>query len=185
MITVLVAAFATLVVVGARLLARDRAALVEEFSRDRLHALQEGARSFADDVKDIGNDLDLASALLQRVETDHLAAERELHAVATVERAYMVMEARDGAGFATQVVALDAPAEALAWTRTALDSTLKAARAAPGACSHVASRTRPWPSRWPSTCSSCSLGCDCCTTERRRCWSSTPRTRQRRRAIRR
>jgi signal transduction histidine kinase len=133
MITVLVAAFATLVVVGARLLARDRAALVEEFSRDRLHALQEGARSFADDVKDIGNDLDLASALLQRVETDHVAAERELHAVATVERAYMVMEARDGTGFATQVVALDAPPEALTWTRTALDTTLQQARAAPGA----------------------------------------------------
>ncbi|HEV7559433.1 MAG TPA: hypothetical protein VGO00_28350, partial [Kofleriaceae bacterium] len=133
MITVLVAAFATLVVVGARLLARDRATLVDEFSRDRLHALQEGARSFADDVKDIGNDLDLASALLQRVETDHVAAERELHAVATVERAYMVMEARGAAGFATQVVALDAPPEALAWTRTALDSMLQMARVVPGA----------------------------------------------------
>lgn len=127
MIAVLVAAFATLVVVGARLLARDRAALVDEFARDRLHALQEGARSFADDVKEIGNDLDLASALLQRVTDDRHTAERELDAVATVERAYMVMEARDGTGHTTQVVALDAPPEALSWTRDALDRALQAA----------------------------------------------------------
>src|SRR5690349_5725337 len=104
----LVTALTLLVVVGLRVLQRDRDALFAGYGQDRTEAMAEAVRGVAGEIADIGDDLELASTLLQGAETTQLA-ERELHAIATIKREYLVMYARTDEGVTTRVTAFDAP----------------------------------------------------------------------------
>ncbi|HWO20740.1 MAG TPA: ATP-binding protein [Kofleriaceae bacterium] len=106
---VLVAALAALVVVGSRVLDRDRDRLYERYARERLHILEEAGRVFERDVQGVIEDLDLAATLLDHADAD-LPAERELHAIATIKREYMMIETRRMGVPGIRVVAPDAPA---------------------------------------------------------------------------
>jgi two-component system, NtrC family, sensor histidine kinase HydH len=105
---VLVAALAALVVVGSRVLDRDRAMLYERYARERLHILEEAGRVLERDVQGVVEDLDLAATLLDHIDAD-LPAERELHAIATIKREYMMIETRQMGVPGIRVVAPDAP----------------------------------------------------------------------------
>lgn len=120
-----------LVVIGQRLLERDRAALYERFGLEREQGVEEAARGLASDVADIGEDLELASTLLQSAETTQLA-ERELHAIATIKREYMVIYARTATGETTKVSAYDAPPNAAALSNAILEELLADAERHPG-----------------------------------------------------
>src|SRR5690349_1702010 len=104
----LVAALSVLVFVGMRVLERDRTSLFERYGDARALAMEEAARGVSAEVADIGDDLELASTLLQNAETSQLA-EREMHAIATIKREYLVMYARTDDGETTKVTAFDAP----------------------------------------------------------------------------
>jgi len=123
-------ALTVLVVMGQRLLDRDRAALYERFGHEREQGVEEAVRGIAADVADIREDLDLAATLLQAAETTRLA-ERELHAIATIKREYMVIYARTDAGL-TQVVAYDAPPGTAELAHAVLDRMLALAERQPG-----------------------------------------------------
>jgi two-component system, NtrC family, sensor histidine kinase HydH len=130
LVIVVLSALVTLGIVGASVLARDRDAMYERFARDRLHSLDELARSLENDVVDIGEDLELAATLLGTANSNP-AAERELHAIATIKREYLVVEARNGAT-TTRVVAPDAAAGTLERSDHALRDTLDRAERSPG-----------------------------------------------------
>ncbi len=106
---VLVAALAALVVVGSRVLDRDRALLYERYARERLHVLEEAGRVLERDVQGVAEDLDLAATLLDGIDAD-LPAERELLAIAVIKREYLMLETRRAAGPGIRVVAPDSPA---------------------------------------------------------------------------
>ena len=106
---VLVAALAALVVVGSRVLDRDRDLLYERYARERLHVLEEAGRVLERDVQGVAEDLDLAATLLDGVDAD-LPAKRELHAIAVIKREYLMLETRRAAGPGLRVVAPDTPA---------------------------------------------------------------------------
>ena len=59
-------------------------------------------------------------------------AERELHAIATIEREYAVMDARTASGETTEVVAFDASPGIAEVARPTMRAALDAADAAPG-----------------------------------------------------
>lgn len=120
-----------LVVIGQRLLQRDRAALYERFGLEREQGVEEAVRGIASDVTDIGEDLELASTLLQSAETTRLA-ERELHAIATIKREYMVIYARTDTGETTRVTAYDAPPNSAAISDAVLEELLGDAEKHPG-----------------------------------------------------
>jgi signal transduction histidine kinase len=146
-IATLLVASTLLVVVGAKLLQRDRAALFERFGQDRKQTLEEAARGLLGEVTDIGDDLELASTLLEKAETIELA-ERELHAIATIKREYLVMHARSPGGPTTRVTAFDAPAGAAELADPMLDRMLDVADASPGRL-HVSERfAERDPQRW-------------------------------------
>jgi two-component system sensor histidine kinase HydH len=106
----LVGALTVLVIMGQSVLERDRDALFAAYGREREQGIEEAARGLTADVADIGEDLDLASTLLQGADTTRLA-ERELHAIATIKREYLVMYARPvDSEVTTKVTAFDAPA---------------------------------------------------------------------------
>jgi signal transduction histidine kinase len=128
---VLVASLTLLVVVGLRVLERDRDALFSRYGRDRELAMAEAARGVAGEVADIGEDLELASTLLQSAETTRLA-ERELHAIATIKREYLVMYARNDDGEITKVTAYDAPPGVALQADATLERELAIAASAPG-----------------------------------------------------
>jgi signal transduction histidine kinase len=117
-------------VIGARVLAHDRRAMHEQLARDRLHSLDELARGFEHDVTEIAEDLELAATLIASAESTSLA-ERELHAIATIKREYMVMQARRGTE-TFRVVALDGPAGITEQSDRALGETLDRADRDPG-----------------------------------------------------
>ena len=81
----LAAALAILVVVGLRVLERDRDALFARYGSERQRAAQEAARGLTGDIAEVGEDLALASALLRETISTQLA-ERQLHAIASIKR---------------------------------------------------------------------------------------------------
>lgn len=127
----LIAALTLLVVVGLRVLERDRAALFARYGQDREQALSEAARGVAGQVEDIGEDLDLAATLLEDADTTRLA-ERELHAIATIKREYLVMYARTRVGETTKVTAFGAPNGVAERADAALEQLLTKADNEPG-----------------------------------------------------
>ncbi|MBZ0232968.1 MAG: hypothetical protein K8M05_11615, partial [Deltaproteobacteria bacterium] len=103
-----VLAAAGMFVLGARVLDRDRAALRASFAEERLRAVEQAAEALARDVEEIDEDLELAAMLLSQT-TQDVVRERELHAIATIKRAYLAAELRDAAGVTlASVVAADA-----------------------------------------------------------------------------
>lgn len=137
----LFAALTLLVLVGLRVLERDRNALFARYGHDRAQAMAEVARGVAGEVADIGDDLELASTLLQGAETTKLA-ERELHAIATIKREYLVMYARTDNGETTKVTAFDAPAGIAQRADAALEKLLRNAEMQPGKL-HVSTAYAP------------------------------------------
>ncbi len=127
----LVAALTVLVLVGQRVLDRDRNALVTRFAKDRAQGIEEAARGIASEIADIGDDLRLASTLLQTAESTTLA-EREMHAIATIKREYLAMQARTDDGVTTNVTAYDAPTGIATLAETMLVQLLEDAEHEPG-----------------------------------------------------
>lgn len=127
----LLTSLTVLVVVTQRVLDRDRDALFARYGQEREQAMQEAGRGIASDVSDIGDDLDLASTLLQSAESRKLA-ERELHAIATIKREYLVMYARTDDGETTKVTAFDAPARVTELSDATLEELLRVAVKEPG-----------------------------------------------------
>ena len=127
----LVAALSVLVFVGSLVLERDRTALFEGYGEARALAMEEAARGVAAEVADIGDDLELASTLLQNAESSELA-EREMHAIATIKREYLVMYARNDDGETTKVTAFETPADVAARADGALEDMLAIAEREPG-----------------------------------------------------
>ncbi|MBA3499127.1 MAG: PAS domain-containing protein, partial [Deltaproteobacteria bacterium] len=127
----LLASLTVLVIVGLRVLERDRDALFARYAHEREQAMQEAARGVGSDVSDIGDDLDLASTLLQSAESTTLA-ERELHAIVTIKREYLVMYARTDDGETTKVTAFDAPPRVAARSDDTLQELLQVAEKEPG-----------------------------------------------------
>jgi two-component system sensor histidine kinase HydH len=127
----LVTSLTVLVVVGQRVLDRDRDALFARYGHEREQVIQEAARGVAGEVSDLGEDLDLASTLLQSAESTKLA-ERELHAIATIKREYLVMYARTDDGETTKVMSYDAPPKVAERADATLEELLQAAERQPG-----------------------------------------------------
>lgn len=127
----LLAALAALAFVGRRVLERDRQAMYDRYADERMQGIEEAANGLTTDIGDIGEDLDLASTLLRDAESTRVA-ERELHAIATIKREYVVMDVRADDRSTTRVVALDAPRGAAARADAALSEMLDAADAHPG-----------------------------------------------------
>lgn len=119
-----------LVLIGLRVLERDRAELLARYGQAREQGIEEAARGVAREVADIGDDLDLAAALLQSADTTPLA-ERELRAIATIKREYLVMYARVGSA-TTKVTAYDAPPGAAVAADATLEQLLQLAEEQPG-----------------------------------------------------
>ncbi len=128
---VMVASLVVVGVIGARVMDRDRRVMLDRFAQQRLQLLQEAARSLSADANEISEDLDLAATLLDDAESGHVA-DRELHAIATIKREYMLVEARDLDAETTRVIALDAPQGITAKVEADLRTALDAAAAAPG-----------------------------------------------------
>jgi signal transduction histidine kinase len=127
----LVAALALLVVIGLRVLERDRDRLFSQYAHEREQAVAETARGLTDDLADIGEDLELASALLQGASSPQFA-ERELHAIATIKREYLAMYARTDSGDTTIVNAYDAPSNVATLANESLSNLTEQAARAPG-----------------------------------------------------
>lgn len=123
-------ALATLVWFGAQVLERDREALYARYGNERAQGIEEAARGFAADISEIGEDLALA-AVLHGGENAQ-PSERELTAIATIKREYLVMYARNTEGITTRVTALDAPPEATQLADPVLVKMLDVATREPG-----------------------------------------------------
>jgi signal transduction histidine kinase len=108
-VAVLVTALAALAVVGSRVLDADRARLYERYAHERLHVLEEAGRVLERHVREVAEDLDLAATLLEGGAPGSYA-ERQLHAIATIKREYLLLETRPPDGPGIRVVAHDAPA---------------------------------------------------------------------------
>jgi signal transduction histidine kinase len=125
------AALVGLVLAGRRVLVRDRSDLYERYATENSQKLQRIARSFSSELANAVEDLELAATLLEKAESPQVA-ERELHAIATIKREYVVMDSRTDAGETTEVVAFDAPSGAANLARDAMTRALDAADATPG-----------------------------------------------------
>ncbi|NVB81096.1 MAG: hypothetical protein HOV81_22055 [Kofleriaceae bacterium] len=123
-------ALATLVWFGVQVLARDREALYARYGNERAQGIEEAARGFAADISEIGEDLALA-AVLHGGENAQ-PSERELTAIATIKREYLVMYARNAEGITTRVTALDAPPDATRLADPVLMKMLDVAARQPG-----------------------------------------------------
>ena len=134
-------ALIALALVGVRVLERDRQQMYERYAHDRSKGLEEAARRFDKYVTDIGEDLDLASSLLGDAESARVA-ERELDAIATIKREYLVMEARGSNADLTRVIAFDAPSEVAPLATATLDRMLDVASAQPQQL-HVSAAVAP------------------------------------------
>ncbi|MBA3538229.1 MAG: PAS domain-containing protein [Deltaproteobacteria bacterium] len=127
-VTALLLSLTVLSIVGWRVLGRDRRAIYDRFAHERLLSLEEAARGLESDVAEIREDLELAATLLQNAETTRVA-ERELHAIATIKREYLMMEARAESHERTRVVAFDAPLDTATVADAALSRALDEAEA--------------------------------------------------------
>ena len=105
---VLAGALAALVVVGTRVLDRDRERLYERYAGERLHILESAARVLESDVQGVIEDLDLAATLLEDVDSD-LLAERELEAIALIKREYLMIQTHRAEGGGGLALADNAP----------------------------------------------------------------------------
>src|SRR5262245_48776100 len=105
--TVLAGALVALVAVGSRVLDRDRERLYERYARERLHLLEEAGRVLERDTREIEEDFHLAATLLEHVGSE-LLAERQLQAIATIKREYLMLEMRRPDGRGIRVVPHDA-----------------------------------------------------------------------------
>lgn len=128
---VLAGALVALLVVGARVLDRDREQLYERYARERLHILEEAGRVLERDVQEVAKDLDLAAALLEHVDSD-LLAERELEAIATIKREYLMIETLRPDGRRIRVASHDAPDGLAARVGPAVSDLLARAARTPG-----------------------------------------------------
>jgi two-component system, NtrC family, sensor histidine kinase HydH len=104
----LVAALAGLVWMGQRVLERDRDALFARYAEDRSHGIEEAAHSVAAELADVREDLKLAATLVRDSESPALV-EREMQAIATIKREYLVIYARNDDGSIHKVTAIGAP----------------------------------------------------------------------------
>jgi signal transduction histidine kinase len=125
------AALVVLVLAGRRVLERDRVALYDRYAGQRTLEVEEAAHELEAELADLSEDLDLAATLLQNAEPPD-AAQREMHAIATIKREYDVIDARAAGRPPTHVVAFDTPAGVPELTSAAVARTLDAADAAPG-----------------------------------------------------
>lgn len=121
-----------LTAIGMRTAERDRGEIRARLAASKLASLRDAAGELANDVEKIGEDLELAAALMtQTADPDDRA--RELHAIAAITREYAALEVRDGAGQTlARVVAPDAPPGILAHAAAALDETSRLAVERPG-----------------------------------------------------
>jgi signal transduction histidine kinase len=127
----LVAALTGLFIGGQRVLERDRRQLYASYADGRRQLVEEAARGVEADLADIGDDLTLATTLLEGADSPQVA-ERELHAIATIKREYLAMSARDGDGPITAVSALDAPGGIASRFDAELTHMLEVAASVPG-----------------------------------------------------
>jgi two-component system, NtrC family, sensor histidine kinase HydH len=104
----LVAALAGLVWMGQRVLERDRDALFARYAEDRSHGVEEAAHSVAAELADVREDLNLAATLVRDSESPALV-EREMQAIATIKREYLVIYVRNDDGSIHKVTAIGAP----------------------------------------------------------------------------
>lgn len=128
---IVIAALLTLAFIGVRVLARDRLRIQREFGLDKLDSLDRTASALGNDVGEIGEDLELAGALLQRAGNVEIA-DRELHAIATIKREYLAMEASVVGHDPLRAIALDAPEDILEVVAGITNETMEAARRRPG-----------------------------------------------------
>ncbi|MEZ4401393.1 MAG: ATP-binding protein [Kofleriaceae bacterium] len=121
-----------LVVVGLRSAEHDRAEIRARLATTKLVSLRDAALELANDVEKVGEDLELAAALMtQTADADDRA--RELHAIAAITREYAALELRDGRGRTlARVVAPDAAPDLLDSAGPALDETCRLAVDRPG-----------------------------------------------------
>lgn len=126
----LVAAFAGLLVFGLRVLERDRDALFKRYGDERARALADAARGVFADIVDIGEDLAIAATLVRDATTSDLAI-RELHAIATIKREYLVMYARADDGAVTKATTTGAPDDLARRADPVLEELLTLATAQP------------------------------------------------------
>jgi signal transduction histidine kinase len=129
---ILAAALAALLLLGARVLDRDRRSIHADYARDRMHRLDEAALELGNDIEKVGEDLELAATLAAQATSAEMR-ERELHAIATITREYLALEVHDAAGAVlAQVTYPAAAATEVERARPAIDDTIAAARAEPG-----------------------------------------------------
>jgi signal transduction histidine kinase len=140
------AALVVLVFAGRRVLERDREALYDQYARQRTQEVTEAAHDFAADLGDIGEDLELAAALLDNAKSPE-AAERELHGIATIKRPYAVIDARTAAS-TTHLVAWDTPPGVAEICASAMTQALDAAAATPGSVQVSETLHRPGDPAW-------------------------------------
>ena len=126
------AVLAALVAIGVHTAERDRTAIRDRLAASKLASLRDAAGELGNDVEKIGEDLELAAALMSRTaDADDRA--RELHAIAAITREYAGLELRDGAGRPlVRVIAPDAPPEVMPAAAGALDETARLAVERPG-----------------------------------------------------
>ena len=124
--------FVGLIAIGLRTAERDRREIRARLAASKLTSLRDAANELANDVEKIGEDLELAAALMtQTADPDDRA--RELHAIAAITREYAALEVRDGRGQSlARVVAPDAPPDILTYATAALDETARLAVDRPG-----------------------------------------------------
>jgi two-component system sensor histidine kinase HydH len=127
---IVVAALLTLAIIGVRVLARDRQRIQREFGLDKLELLDRTASGLGNDVGEIGEDLELAGALLERAVNVEIA-DRELHAIATIKREYLAMEASVLGHDPLRAIALDAPEDILEQVAAITNETIETARRRP------------------------------------------------------
>lgn len=132
-LAILVAALGALAYVGIRVMRSDRDALYERYANERAQALDDASHGVSSEIEKIGGDLDLACALLEDAESPQIA-ERQLRAMATIKREYLVVAARHD-GVTTRVVDASPPPNAAslaALADQAFPSILDAAEKSPG-----------------------------------------------------
>ena len=130
-VAILACALAALAAIGAGVLDRDRESLYEQYAKERMVPIDEASHAVAAEIDNIAVDLDLASALVEDADSARVA-ERQLHAIATVKREYLVMDARAQGGVRTRVTAYNAPPGAAELADAAMTRMLDASDATPG-----------------------------------------------------
>jgi len=132
-LALIAAAVAGLGAIATQMLAHDREGIYRDFAEDRRHRLEAAALDLSNDVEKIGQDLELAAALVSRAASPNVS-ERELNAIAAITREYAAIDVRNAAGAPiARVVAPDAPTPTLLTDASgAILDVVRAARQQPG-----------------------------------------------------